>query len=104
MVHMNTRIERPTQVSSDKYPSRYQIIPENNVYTGILNMNEQMDRKTMDAVDMSLFKLTPAEFVILMKMRHNKYLVSTQSDNSDKMSCLLKVADIEHQLCQYYLS
>jgi hypothetical protein len=101
MVNMNTRIERPTQISPAKYPSRYQIIPENNVYTDILNIDEQMDRKTMDAVDMSLFRLTHAEFVILMKMRYNKYLVSTQSD---KMSCLLKVADIEHQLCQYYLS
>lgn len=104
MVNMNTRIERPTQVSSEKYPLRYQIIPENNVYTDILNNDEQMDTKLIDALDMSLFRLTPAEFVILMKMRYNKYLVSKQTDNSDKMSCLLKVADIEYQLCSYYLS
>lgn len=101
MVNMNTMIEKPTQVSSKTYPKRYQIIKENTIYTNILSVSEQMDRKTMDAVDMSLFKLTPAEFVILMKIRYNKYLVSTQSD---KMSCLLKVADIEYQLCQYYLS
>jgi hypothetical protein len=101
MVNMNKSIEKPTQVSSQTYPKRYQIIPDNNVYIDVLNTEQKIEQKTIDAIDMSLFKLTPAEFAILMKMRYNKYLVST---HSDKMSCLLKVADIEYQLYQYYLS
>jgi hypothetical protein len=94
-------IEKPTQVSSKTYPKRYQIVKENTIYANILSVGEKIEQKTVDALDMSLFRLTPAEFVILMKIRYNKYLVST---HDDKMSCLLKVADIEYQLCQYYLS